>query len=162
METISVITNKKVSGEIVYGMLKSRTDIEQSYDTFKNTFHADRTYMGDDHQLQGWMFINFIALMLHYRIYGLLGKYSPQNVIEHFARVFVLKIWDEWKISEIPKKSKVLIDSLEIPIMQNSWSQRLKRDFLIKDLLDNTLLKQHFYRPNNKRDSRAVNPLIST
>jgi hypothetical protein len=84
--------------------------------------------MRDDHQLQGWMFINFIALMLHYRIYGLLrskgllGKYSPQDVIEHLARVFMLKIGDEWKISEIPRKSKILIDSLEIPIMQNSGS----------------------------------------
>ena len=128
MGTISVITNLKVSGEIIYGMLKPRADIEQSYDTFKNTIHADRTYMRDDHQLQGWMFINFIALMLHYRIYGLLrskgllGKYSPQDVIEHLARVFMLKIGDEWKISEIPKKSRILIDSLEIPIMQNSGS----------------------------------------
>ena len=128
MGTISVITNLKVSGEIVYGMLKSRADIEQSYDTFKNTIHADHTYMRDDNQLQGWMFINFIALMLHYRIYGLLRskglleKYSPQDVIEHLARVFMLKIGDEWKISEIPKKSKILIDSLEIPIMQNSGS----------------------------------------
>ena len=126
--SISVITNLKVSGEIIYGMLKSRADIEQSYDTFKNTIHANRTYMRDDHQLQGWMFINFIALMLHYRIYGLrrskglLGKYSPQDVIEHLARVFMLKIGEEWEISEIPKKSKILIDSLEIPIMQNSGS----------------------------------------
>ena len=131
MGTISVITNLKVSGEIIYGMLKPRADIEQSYDTFRNTIHADRTYMRDDHQLQGWMSINFIALMLHYRIYGLLrskgllGKYSPQDVIEHLARVFMLKIGDEWKISEIPKKSRILIDSLEIPIMQNSGSSSL-------------------------------------
>jgi hypothetical protein len=34
----------------------------------------------------------------------------------------MLKIGDEWKISEIPRKSKILIDSLEIPIMQNSGS----------------------------------------
>jgi transposase len=81
MGTISVITNLKVSGEIVYGMLESRAEIEQSYGTFKNTMHADWTYMRDDHQLEGCMYINFIALMLHYRIYGLLrgkdllGKY---------------------------------------------------------------------------------------
>jgi len=89
MGTISVITNLHVSGEIVYDMLKSRTEIEQSYDTFKNTIHADRTYMRDDFQLQGWMFINFIALILHYRIYALLkshdmlSKYSPKDVMEH-------------------------------------------------------------------------------
>ena len=53
MGTISVMTDLRVSGEIVYGMLESRTDIEQSYDTFRNTIHADRTYMRDDFHLQG-------------------------------------------------------------------------------------------------------------
>jgi len=123
MGTISVITNLHVSGEIVYDMLKSRTEIEQAYDTFKNTIHADRTYMRDDFQLQGWMFINFIALILHYRIYALLKshdmlrKYSPKDVMEHLERISMLKIGDEWKISEVPKKSRTLIEGLEIPIM---------------------------------------------
>ena len=128
MGTVSVITNLHISGEIVYDMLKSRAEIEQSYDTFKNTIHADRTYMRDDYQMQGWMFVNFIALIMHYRVYGmlkeknLLRKYSPEDVMEHLSRVFRLKIGEEWKISEIPKKSRVLIDGLQIPIMQNSGS----------------------------------------
>ncbi|MHB1708757.1 MAG: transposase [Thermoplasmataceae archaeon] len=128
MGTISVITNLKVSGEIVYGMLKSRADIEQSYDTFKNTIHADRTYMRDDHQLQGWTFVNFLALILHYRIYNmlrkhdLLRKYSPEDVIEHLERISMLKIGEEWRISEIPRKSGGIIEELEIPIMQKSGS----------------------------------------
>ena len=128
MGTLSVITNLKASGEIVYQMLKSRADIEQSYDTFKNTIHSDRTYMRDDYQPQGWMFVNFIALMLHYRIYsilkgkGILKRYSLEDVIEHLERVSMLKIGDEWKISEIPKKSRDIIDELGIPIMQKSGS----------------------------------------
>ena len=128
MGTISVITNLKASGEIVYQMLKSRADIEQCYDTFKNTIHADRTYMRDDYQLQGWMFVNFIVLILHYRIYNILKekdmlkRYSPEDVIEHLERISMLKIGDEWKISEIPKKSRDIIDELAIPIMQKSGS----------------------------------------
>ncbi|MEM4056807.1 MAG: hypothetical protein QW578_07205 [Thermoplasmatales archaeon] len=59
------MTNLHVSGEIVYDMLKSRTNIEQSYDTFKSTIHADRTYMRNDQQMQGWTFVNFIALVMH-------------------------------------------------------------------------------------------------
>ena len=128
MGTISVMTNLKASGEIVYDMLKSRVDIEQSYDTFKNTIHGDRTYMRDDHQMQGWTFVNFISLIMHYRIYnllrkhGILKKYSPEDVIEHLQRVSMLKIGEEWKISEIPKKSGEIIRALEIPIMQNNGS----------------------------------------
>jgi len=123
MGTISVITNLHVSGEIVYDMLKSRADIEQAYDTFKNTLHADRTYMRDDFQLNGWMFIDFIALIMHYRIYSMLKshdmlrKYSPKDVLEHLERISKLLIGEEWKTSEIPKKSKTLIEELEIPIM---------------------------------------------
>ncbi|MGP6207952.1 hypothetical protein ACNF42_08005 [Cuniculiplasma sp. SKW3] len=125
---MSVITDLKVSGDIVYDMLKSRTDIEQSYDTFKNTIHAERTYMRDDLHLQGWMFINFIALMMYYRIYGtlrkmdLLSRYSPEDVMRHFDRIHMLRIGDQWKLSEIPKKSRMIIEKLEIPIMQNSGS----------------------------------------
>ena len=109
-------------------MLKSRTDIEQSYDNFKNTIHADRTYMRDDFHLQGWMFVNFIALMMHYRIYGMLKKtdilsrYSPEDVIRHLDRIHMLRIGDQWKLSEIPRKSRIIIEKLEIPIMQNSGS----------------------------------------
>ncbi|MEM3191986.1 MAG: hypothetical protein QXU98_02000 [Candidatus Parvarchaeota archaeon] len=63
MGAISVMTSLKVPGEIVYDMLKSRTNIEQSYDTFKNTIHADRTYMLNDQQMQGWTFVDFITLV---------------------------------------------------------------------------------------------------
>ncbi|MGC8558637.1 MAG: transposase, partial [Nitrososphaeria archaeon] len=128
MGTISVITNLNETAEKTFGLLKSRADIEQSYDTFKNTIHADRTYMRDDYQLQGWTFVNFIALILHYRIYGmlkqrdLLKRYSPEDVIEHLERISMLKIGYEWKLSEVPKKSREIVDALEIPIMQNSGS----------------------------------------
>ncbi len=101
------MTNLKVSGEIVYDMLKSRADIEQSYYVFKNTIHGDHTYMRDDYQMQGWTFVNFTALILHYRIYSLLkkhdllGRYSPEDFLE---RANMLRIGEEWRMSEIPKK----------------------------------------------------------
>ncbi len=128
MGTIALITDLNVSGEILYDMMKSRVEIEQAYDTFKNTLNADRTYMRDDNAMRGWMFVNFIALMLHYRIYNILRKkdmlrkYSPRDVLDHLQRVSKLKIGDEWKISEIPKKSRDIIDELGIPIMQKSGS----------------------------------------
>ncbi len=123
MGKIAVITDLKVSGEVIYDMLKTRVDIEQAYDTLKNTIHADRTYVRDDYQMQGWMFVNFIALMLHYRIYNLLRKrdllkhYSPRDVIEHLERISRLRIEDEWKYSEIPKKSRKIMDELELHIV---------------------------------------------
>ena len=63
-----------------------------------------------------WMFVNFIALMLHLHILNLLRKrdllkhYSPRDVIEHLERISRLKIGDEWKYSEIPKKSRKIME----------------------------------------------------
>ncbi|MEM4091102.1 MAG: hypothetical protein QXQ46_10275 [Thermoplasmatales archaeon] len=39
---------------------------------FKNTIYADRAYVRDDPQIQGWILVNFIALILLYRTYCLL------------------------------------------------------------------------------------------
>jgi hypothetical protein len=61
--------------------------------------------------------------MLHYRIYNILRKkdllrhYSPGDVIEHLQRISKLKIGDEWKFSEIPRKSKKIMEDLDLHIM---------------------------------------------
>ena len=125
MGTIAVLTDLDEDGEHIFELLKSRVDIEQLYDTFENTIHADRSYMRDDYQLNGWLFVNFIAMMLYYRIYNLLvshkmlRKYSPMEVIEHLSRVQMLNVDGRWIMTEIPKKTREIIAQLEIPIIQN-------------------------------------------
>lgn len=82
----------------------------------------------DYHHLSGWMFVNFITLILQYRIYSLpmkhdaLKKHSPKDVFENMKRINMLHIVDEWKIYEIPKKTRTIIEELEIPTMQNKGS----------------------------------------
>ncbi|MGC8582071.1 MAG: hypothetical protein ACP5MW_07025, partial [Thermoplasmata archaeon] len=85
--TIGVITNIEDSAVKVYEMLKSRVNIEQLYDTFKNTLHGDRTYMRGDYEIEGWMMINFVSMVIYYRIYNilvekdLLKEYSPSELL---------------------------------------------------------------------------------
>lgn len=120
--TIAVITDLNETGERIYNLLKSRVEIEIMFDTFKNVLNADRTYMRDDYQMEGWMFINFIALVFYYRLYrllvdnSLLKKYSPNDVLIHLSRIYKLKIQDEWITSEIPKKTRNILEKLNIPI----------------------------------------------
>ena len=52
----------------------------------------------------------------------LLSRYSPEDVIRHLDRINMRRIGDQRKLSEIPKKSRIIIEKLEIPIMQNSGS----------------------------------------
>lgn len=120
--TIAVITDVDDDAPRIYELLKCRIEIENLVDTFKNVLNADRTYMRDDYQLEGWMFINFIALVFYYRIYRLLidnkllNNYSPYDVLMHLSRIYKLRIGDKWLISEIPKKSRRIIEKLNLPI----------------------------------------------
>ena len=120
--TISIITGLDIPPQRIFELLKSRVEIEITFDTFKNVLNADRSYMRDDSAMEGWMFVNFIALLLYYKVYGLLiskdalSKYSPKDVILHLSRVFNVKIGDNWVASEIPKKTRLLIEKLEIDL----------------------------------------------
>lgn len=120
--TLSVRTNLKKSAEEIYQIMKSRVNIEQAFDTFKNILEADKSYMRDDKQLEGWLFANFIAMQMYYKIYALLLKkkmlnnYSPIDIITHLKRVYKLKIKDKWQLAEIPKESRKIIEELSINI----------------------------------------------
>ena len=122
MGTIAVTTNCLFGAQRVFELLKERLEVEQVFDTFKNTLHADRSFMRDDWSLQGWMFVNFVALLFYYRIYDLLLRcdvldvYSPKDVIMHLSRVFKLKIGDEWRLAEVPKQTRILAEKLKIEI----------------------------------------------
>ena len=122
MGTIAVITDLDKRGERIYNLLKSRVEIEIMFDAFKNVLNADKTYMRDDYQIEGWMFINFIALVFYYRLYkiladnSLLKRYTPNDVLIHLSRIYKLKIQNEWITSEIPKKTRVILEKLNIPI----------------------------------------------
>ncbi|CEG13373.1 conserved hypothetical protein [groundwater metagenome] len=102
--------------------MKRRGEIETVFDTFKNILDADRTYVQDDYQMEGWMFVNFISLIFYYQIYNLLvnkkmlKNNSPKDILMHFSRVHKLKIGDKWVTSEIPKKIKKVIESVGVPI----------------------------------------------
>ena len=48
---------------------RARSAAIPAFDTFKNTLNADRSYMRDDYQLEGWMVVNFVALMFYYSVY---------------------------------------------------------------------------------------------
>ena len=65
MGTIAVVSNCLFSAQRVFELLKERIEVEHVYDTFKNTLNADRSYMRDDGSLQGWMLVNFVALLFY-------------------------------------------------------------------------------------------------
>jgi len=118
--TITVITNSNFHPKRVFELLKSRVNIEQLFDMFRNLLHADRSYMRDDEHLEGWMFVNFVAMLMYYRIYGvllrkgLLKRYSPNDVMVHLSRVHKVRVAGRWMLAEVPKTSRIILRSIGI------------------------------------------------
>lgn len=121
--TFSVLTNMGSEiAEKIYNTYKLRSSIEIAFDTLKNVLEADRTYMRDEATLEGWMFINFIALQWYYLIYqvmskhDLLAKYSPNDLLMHLVNIRKVKIGPDWQLAEITGRTKKLLQKLELDI----------------------------------------------
>lgn len=120
--TIIVITNVDKTSKEVYEILKSRNDIEVAFDTLKNLLEADSSYMQNEQALEAWAFINHISMILLYKIYTLLKKndklsnFSVTEILEHLKYIFMIRIKDEWKLSEISKKTMKIMDSINYHI----------------------------------------------
>ena len=122
--TLSLLTHlpKRTSPQNAFEYFKTRNEVEQMIDVFKNILDADRSYMRDKFHMEGWMFINHIALMLYYRIYKeligrkLINNYAPVEILEYLDRVTKIKINNQWATAEIPKVSRKILDKLDFHI----------------------------------------------
>lgn len=121
--TMAIISNlSDATAEVLYNQYKSRAAIEQLFDSFKNLLEADRTYMRTDDGLEGWMFINFIALSWYYKIYSqllennLLSRFSVNDVLQRANKIKKIRINDDWYTSEITSKTLKLFEAIGCPV----------------------------------------------
>jgi transposase len=146
--TIAVRTTCDKSAQEVYGLLKSRMDIEKAFDIFENILESDKNYMRDDKQLEGFLFVSFIALQFYYRIYGkliekeLLNYYSVPDVIEYLKRVHLLKIRGKTQFAEITKNQEKLYKNWNMYYLKNLLLKKVKVTVL-------NLLSNLFYNPGS-------------
>ena len=121
--TFSIITNlKEKTPQDVYKMYKARMEIETAFDAFKNTLEADRSYMHSDQSFEGWMFINYIALLAYWRMLKVLlekelfSKFSINDLIMHLSYIRKVRINGSWHLAEITDKTRRLLAKLECHI----------------------------------------------
>src|SRR5690606_29813329 len=113
--TFSILTNlSEKTPQEIYELYKSRMEVETAFDAFKNTLQADRTYMQNDQSLEGWMFINYLALLAYWRILKLLvskellSKVSIKDVLIHLSYIKKIRLNGEWHQAEVTNKTKKL------------------------------------------------------
>lgn len=121
--TIAIISDLvDKTPEEIYTAYKTRMSIETAFDVMKTVLEADRTYMQQEEVLQGWMFVNHIALQWYYHLYHLLvqhkqiKKYSVKDLLSHLQEIRMVKIDGQWHRSEIVKASQKLLDKINLPI----------------------------------------------
>ena len=80
------------------------------------------SYMQDDERLEGWMFINFIALHIFFMIRrrlvesNLARKMSTREAIRIMCRQRIVRLNDEWRMAEASSKDKSQLEALGVPI----------------------------------------------
>ena len=90
------------------------------FDAYKNFLEADKTYMHDRYVLEGWLMANFIAMIAYYRLFlrikkaVLISKYSPKDIVEMSKSIYMAKVNNDWKLSEITKKTNDLFKKINI------------------------------------------------
>ena len=82
-EGVSILlNNRKAEPEEIYRDYKSRWEIEEMFDTHKNTLGFNMSYETDFAVQEAWAFIEILALKIFYKMDGILlnGKIKSMNV----------------------------------------------------------------------------------
>lgn len=113
-------TESPQSAQYLYEAYKQRNEIEMMFDSYKTFLKADVLYMQDRHVLEGWLFVNFLAMLGYYKLYDrlreakLIAKESPKDIIELSKSVYQTKMRGQWNRSEIPQRVKKLFEKIKI------------------------------------------------
>jgi len=103
--------------ERIYRLYKQREYVEYAFNVYKNDLEADRSYLRDDHMLFTYMFLNLLSLYLHFQILNMIdGKYSVRDVLLILSRIKMYRMEKGEIMSEIPKKSRELVEKLGIDL----------------------------------------------
>jgi len=120
--TMTMITNTGLAADQIYATYKSRNTVEVMFDGLKTILAADHSYMQNEDALQGWMFVNHIALQWYYVIYkmlqgaNLLSRYSVSDFIKHLYEIKKVRINNEWLPEPQIKATENLLKKLNISI----------------------------------------------
>ena len=120
--TLAVMVADGISAKEAYDNYKSRCEVEQEIDVLKTDLDALTSYMQDNDRLEGWMFINFIALHIFYMIRkrvvekNLTSKMSTREAIRILCRQRIVRLDNEWKKAEASSKDKAQLEALGVPI----------------------------------------------
>lgn len=124
--TLALMSTSGKDAEHVYLDYKTRGDVEQAIDAFKNIIEADHSYMQDEKSLEAWTFICLLALQWYYDLSDRLkraelsNKFAPMDMVRSLSRVRTVRVDKKWIPAEVMKKDRQLIEAAGLDITPDS------------------------------------------
>ena len=118
----------------VYGTYKLRWQIEQLFDTMRNTCGLDTSSMQDDEGFDAWSFINHVTLIAACRVLALVRQkklakeYSLSGIMDFLSRIHMVQVAGEWKMAETTKKTREMVTDLGINLDMDAKSLLDRRE----------------------------------
>jgi transposase len=106
----------------IYETYKLRWEIEQLFDTMRNTLEADASFMRDDPGFEAWTFINHLSLIMACRVLAIIRErklskdWSLAGMMDHLSRIHAVQIAGQWRLAEVIKKTKKMLDRFSIAL----------------------------------------------
>jgi hypothetical protein len=120
--TLALMNTSGKDAEHAYLDYKTRGDVEQAIDAFKNIIEADHSYMQDEKSLEAWTFVCLLALQWYYdlserlKIAELSNKFAPMDMVRSLSRVRTVRVDKKWIPAEIMKKDRQLVEAAGLDI----------------------------------------------
>lgn len=122
------VSNLDTDSKEIYLEYKSRWDIEQCFDSLKNTLKIGAPYQRSNEQLQAWAFLNHVSLLFFYSLVksmkasGLDASFSPEDIIDLCKNIMQVR-YDHRKeslISEVPERVLEILSQLGVDILRKN------------------------------------------
>jgi transposase len=119
---VILLSSTKRSWEEVLSLYRNRDVIEKEFDNLKNELEVMPLRVSKLSTLKGLLFIFFISLVIRSlllqkaRNAGLLGKNSIDDILLDLAKLRAVKIGSAWKLTEITKKERIVLEKMGISI----------------------------------------------
>lgn len=119
---IPVLSSLDLDPFEIYGMWKTREDVEEAFDIMKNDLEEDKTYLRDDDSVRGYFLTILVALYIRYRILNILkdkgfnAKLSVNDVLVELSRVYMITMGARRVLSEITKKASDIESSMGLKL----------------------------------------------
>ena len=117
-----LLTNKNCEALTVFHDYKMRWNIEEMFDHHKNTLGFDMSYETRQEVQEGWAFIEYLSLLMYYKLDGilveknLLKTYRVKDILFRASSIIQTRVDDKWYICNMTTKFQTLFETLGVTL----------------------------------------------